>query len=101
MPADSTRIPVRLGVRGSLIAARLFHLAMMALLVCLLFVLHMGALYTIGLLAAAAMLVHEHRLLKDGDLTKLDTAFFNMNGYISLTFFFFTLADVLVQGRAG
>lgn len=90
-------IPVRLGVRGSLVAARLFHLVMMALLLSLWFLMQLGGLYLVGLLAAAAMLFHEHRLLKDDDLAKLDMAFFNMNGYISLTIFFFTLADLLVR----
>ncbi len=90
-------IPARLGVRGSLVAARLFHLVMVALLLSLLFLMHLGMLYLAGVVAASAMLLHEHRLLKDGDLSKLDMAFFNMNGYISLTVFFFTLADLLVR----
>lgn len=91
-------IPVRLGVRGSLVAARLCHLAMVALLASLYFILHLGVFYLAGLFVTAAMLFHEHRLLRDGDLSKLDLAFFNMNGYISLTVFSFTLADVLVCG---
>ncbi len=90
-------IPVRLGVRGSLIAARLFHLTMMALLGALGVVMQLGVLYLVGLLAAAAMLSYEHRLLRGGDLSKLDMAFFNVNGYISLVVFFCTLADVLVH----
>jgi 4-hydroxybenzoate polyprenyltransferase len=89
-------IPVRLGVRGSLVAARLFHLVMMALLVALAVIMHLGLFFLGGLLVAAGMLVHEHRLLKDGDLSKLDMAFFNVNGYISLEIFFCTLADVFV-----
>lgn len=91
-------IPVRLGVRGSLVAARLFHLAMLALLLLLLFAARLGGIYLAGLLIAFAMLFHEHRLLRDGDLSKLDMAFFNMNGYISVTLFIFTLADLLVLG---
>lgn len=90
-------IPVRLGVRGSLVAARLFHLVMMALLVALAAVMQLGVPYFVGLLAAAAMLTYEHRLLRGGDLSKLDMAFLNMNGYISLVIFFCTLADVLVR----
>ena len=89
-------IPVRLGVRGSLLAARLFHLVMMALLAALAVIMHLGLFFLGGLVVAAGMLVHEHRLLKDGDLSKLDMAFFNVNGYISLEIFFFTLADVFV-----
>ena len=87
-------IPVRLGVRGSLLAARIFHLVMMILLVTLMVMMHLGLFFLGGLLVTAAMLVHEHRLLKDGDLSKLDMAFFNVNGYISLVVFLCTLADV-------
>ena len=88
-------IPVRLGVRGSIIAARLFHLMMVGLLIALPQLLPMGTFYYIGLAAVIAMLGYEHWLLRGGDLSKLDAAFFNMNGYISVTIFIFTFADVL------
>jgi 4-hydroxybenzoate polyprenyltransferase len=48
-----------------------------------------------GFVATLVMLCYEHWLLRNGDLGKLDAALFNMNGYISMTIFFFTLADVL------
>lgn len=91
-------IPVRLGVRGSLWTARLFHLATLAFLAALMVVAQLGPFYLTGLLLTAAMLAYEHWLLRGGDLHKLDAAFFNMNGYISVTVFCFTLADVLLQG---
>jgi 4-hydroxybenzoate polyprenyltransferase len=47
-------------------------------------------------LVAAALLLYEHRLVKADDLSKLDAAFFNMNGYISVSLFAFTLAEALV-----
>ncbi len=90
-------IPVALGVNGSLRAARLFHLAMLALLVGLLLLLHLGGFFIAGIVAAAAMLGYEHWLLRDGDLTKMDAAFFNMNGYISVAILIFTAADVLTR----
>lgn len=90
-------IPVALGVNGSLRAARLFHLAMLALLVGLLLLLHLGGFFVAGIVAAAAMLGYEHWLLRDGDLTKMDAAFFNMNGYISVAILIFTAADVLTR----
>jgi 4-hydroxybenzoate polyprenyltransferase len=89
-------IPVALGVNGSLWAARLFHLMMLALLVALLVHQHLGGFFIAGIVAATAMLGYEHWLLKDGDLTKMDAAFFNMNGYISIAILVFTAADVLV-----
>jgi 4-hydroxybenzoate polyprenyltransferase len=90
-------IPVLLGVKGSLWAARLFHLTMVGLLFTLFSLMHLGTLFLIGILAAVAMLLYEHWLLKDGDLAKLDAAFFNMNGYISVAIVFFTAADVLTR----
>ena len=49
-----------------------------------------------GVAVVAALLIYEHRLVRPGDLTRLDAAFFNMNGYISVTIFLFTLVDALV-----
>ena len=88
-------IPVLLGVTGSLWAARLFHLVMIGLLFTLHNIMHLGTLFLAGILVAVAMLLYEHWLLKDGDLAKLDAAFFNMNGYISVAIVLFTAADVL------
>ncbi len=90
-------IPVVLGVNGSLWAARLFHLVMLALLVWLFVILHLGGFFLAGILAATAMLLYEHWLLRHGNLEKLDAAFFNMNGYISVAILLFTAADVLTR----
>jgi 4-hydroxybenzoate polyprenyltransferase len=90
-------IPVRLGLMGSLWAARLFHLITLCLLAALMAVAHLGGFFLVGLLLTLAMLTYEHWLLRNGDLTKLDAAFFNMNGYISVTIFIFTLADVIFR----
>jgi 4-hydroxybenzoate polyprenyltransferase len=90
-------IPVALGVDGSLRAARLFHLIMLALLAALWKVMGLGGFFAAGIVVVAAMLAYEHWLLRTGDLTKLDAAFFNMNGYISVAVLIFTALDVLVR----
>ncbi|MBI2355493.1 MAG: UbiA family prenyltransferase [Deltaproteobacteria bacterium] len=90
-------IPVVLGVEGSLWAARLFHLVMLALLVWLYINLRLEGFFMAGILAAAAMLLYEHRLLRGGNLEKLDAAFFNMNGYISVVILIATAADVMTR----
>ena len=90
-------IPVALGVRGSLNAARLFHLVMMGLLLGLFVTMHLGGLFLAGIVVAGAMLLYEHLLLRGGNLEKLDAAFFNMNGYISICVLAFTLADLLAR----
>lgn len=88
-------IPVLLGVNGSLWAARLFHLIMIGLLFTLFNFMQLGPFFLAGILVAVAMLLYEHWLLRDGNLAKLDAAFFNMNGYISVAIVLFTAADVL------
>jgi len=90
-------IPVALGVNGSLWAARLFHLIMLLLLVWLFSTMQLGGFFLAGMITAAAMLLYEHWLLRNGDLAKLDAAFFNMNGYISVAILFFTALEVLVR----
>ena len=55
-----------------------------------------GVLYFAGLIAAAVILMYEHRLVRPGDLTRLDAAVFTMNGVMSVTVFLFALADRLV-----
>jgi 4-hydroxybenzoate polyprenyltransferase len=90
-------IPVRLGVNGSLRVARIFHLLMLVLLTALFFMLQLGPYYLVGLSLSLVMIAYEHWLLRDGDLARLDAAFFNMNGYISITIFVFTLLDTLLH----
>jgi len=90
-------IPVTLGVEGSLWMARLFHLVMLALLLGLFITMRLGGFFMAGIVVSAGMLLYEHWLLRNGDLAKLDAAFFNMNGYISITILAFTAADVLVR----
>jgi len=89
-------IPVALGVNGSLWLSRLFHLITVGLLVWLIVLLGLGPWFWVGSGAMAAMLLYEHWLLRGGDLSKLDAAFFTMNGYISLTFLAATAADVFL-----
>jgi 4-hydroxybenzoate polyprenyltransferase len=49
------------------------------------------------MVVVAYLFIHEHRLVKPHDLSKLDIAFFNMNGYISITVFLFTAVAVLIN----
>lgn len=90
-------IPVALGVDGALWMARFFHLVMVALLLGLFITMQLGGFFMAGILVSAGMLLYEHWLLRNGDLAKLDAAFFNMNGYISIAILVFTAADVLVK----
>lgn len=88
-------IPVRLGVTGSLRIARVFHVVMLALLVTLYINMGLGFFFLTGVGITAALLFYEHWLLRTGDLSKIDMSFLNMNGYISVNIFIFTLLDIL------
>ncbi len=89
-------IPSRFGVKRSFQITRLFHIVMILLLLLLTLSQGLGVIYLVGVLVVAGLLVYEHLLVKPSDLSRLDAAFFNMNGYISVTIFLFTLADALV-----
>ncbi len=90
-------IPVRLGVTGSLWTARLFSLIMLVLLTGVYLTMHLGGWFLAGLVLAALLIGYEHWLLRKGDLTRLDLAFFTMNGYVSVIIFVATLIDVLTR----
>jgi 4-hydroxybenzoate polyprenyltransferase len=88
-------IAVRFGERGAFWAARAFHLGTVALLVAAGLGLDVGVLYWLGVAVVGGLLGYEHSLVRPGDLRRLDTAFFTMNGVISVAFFVFVLADSL------
>jgi 4-hydroxybenzoate polyprenyltransferase len=90
-------IPRYLGVNGSLWAARALHAVTLAGLMYIYVPLGLGVIYLIGMAAVAAMMLYEHMLIRGGDLSKLDAAFFNMNGYISITVFVFTAAALYIK----
>ena len=87
----------RWGERGVFIGARVLHLLTVWLLAAAGAGLDVGLLYWLGLAVVAGLLSYEHSLVRPGDLRRLDAAFFTMNGVISVTFFAFVLADVLVS----
>jgi 4-hydroxybenzoate polyprenyltransferase len=89
-------IPVRLGVKHAILLGKLLHGGMIALLCLLPFGLPLGWLYYAGVAVISALIAYEHQLVRADDLSRLNAAFFNMNGYISVTIFAFTLADALV-----
>jgi len=95
--ADLHSIPRYLGIAGALWVARLFHLLMLMLLIALLAVFGLGKLSVAGVIAVALLLAYEHSLVSARDLSKLNAAFFTMNGVISVVFFVFVAADLLIR----
>ena len=90
-------IPQAMGVPKALIVARALHVIMLALLMALVVVFGLGKLAIIGVIVVAALLAYEHSLVASDDLTKLNAAFFTMNGVIAVVFFVFVAADLLLR----
>ena len=90
-------LPRHLGIHTALWIARVFHLAMLGLLVALVLVFGLGKLAAVGVIAVAALLAYEHSLVRHDDLSKLNAAFFTMNGVISVVFFAFIAGDLLLR----
>jgi 4-hydroxybenzoate polyprenyltransferase len=86
---------VRLGQRRAILAAKLLHGVTIPALALFGWGAGFGAWYFVGLVVAAAILAYEHQLVRPGDLSRLDAAFFTMNGVMSLTVFAFALVDRL------
>ena len=93
---DLHSVPSRLGKEKSFLLVRIFHGLMLLFLLLVLPGSGLGWIYFSGVVVVAGLLVYEHLLVNPDDLSKLDAAFFNMNGYISVTIFAFTLIDALI-----
>jgi 4-hydroxybenzoate polyprenyltransferase len=92
-------VPRHLGIRNALLIARLLHAVMLILLLLFVALFHLGAIGVAGVIAVAVLLGYEHSLVSHDDLSKLNAAFFTMNGVISVMFFFFVAAALLLQPK--
>jgi 4-hydroxybenzoate polyprenyltransferase len=91
-------LPARLGVARALRVARLLHVAAVALLAALYALVPLHPVYLVGVAAVAALLVYEHSLVSPGDLSRVDAAFFAVNGWISVGYFVFVIAALRLRG---
>ncbi|WP_461829787.1 UbiA-like polyprenyltransferase [Aquifex sp.] len=90
-------IPVKFGIEKAIKIARLSHVVTFLSLLALGFLDgRLGFIYFTGLILIALFLVYEHSLIKPNDLSKINKAFFTVNGWISVAFFFVVLLDVLI-----
>jgi 4-hydroxybenzoate polyprenyltransferase len=90
-------VPAALGTRNAFLIARTMHLTMLILLVWLVVLFHLGPIALAGIAAVAALLLWEHLIVSPSDLTRLNAAFFTMNGVISVIFFAFVAAALLFR----
>jgi 4-hydroxybenzoate polyprenyltransferase len=88
-------VPARFGIPAALAAARACHVLTIAAFALLGGMMGLGLLYWLGVAVVAGLLVYEHSLVSPDDLSRLDVAFFNVNGYIAVILFLSVLADRL------
>jgi 4-hydroxybenzoate polyprenyltransferase len=89
-------IPAKLGIKNALTISRMLHFSMFLLLLSVRFIYNLGWYFTAGVIIIGAALIYEHSLVKENDLSKVNAAFFNVNGLISISLFIFTLLDVII-----
>lgn len=89
-------LPARFGVGPALVVSRVWHALSVAFLVAFGVAAGLGLVYYLGVVVIAWLLFYEHSLVRKDDLSKLDMAFFTMNGVISLIFFAFVLLDRVI-----
>lgn len=89
-------IPSRFGIAGGLWIARIFHFLTAVGFVSLLWLTDLSWWYLVGMIIANVILFYEHQLVSPKDLSRLNMAFFTMNGVLSMVVFVFTLIDLVV-----
>jgi 4-hydroxybenzoate polyprenyltransferase len=100
--ADGVRsVPARFGVDAALHGARAAHLATVLLLGWYAVRTDAGWAFWIGLAVVSAAFVYEHSIVKPGDLSRLNRAFFQVNGFVGVSLFAFALLDLLLRGLGG
>jgi 4-hydroxybenzoate polyprenyltransferase len=90
-------IPKSVGIKRALFMARLLHLQVIILLAAVIVIFNLGGWATAGLMIVAILLAYEHTLVRAHDLSKMNAAFFTMNGVISVAFFIFLATDLLTR----
>jgi len=93
-------VPATMSLTAAFRIARLMHVIMLALLVWLVALFHLGPLAGAGIVAVAALLLWEHTIVSPRDMSRMNAAFFTMNGVIAVIFFIFVAADLLLRRQA-
>lgn len=88
-------LPKRLGKGGALTVSRLMHLAMILLLIAIGITAQLHTVYFLGVLAVLCLIAYEQSLVRPNDLSRVNLAFFTLNGWISVTLFCFVVLDCL------
>jgi 4-hydroxybenzoate polyprenyltransferase len=89
-------IPARFGVLAALVISALLHLGTLLALVAVGTSAGLGMIYFLGVAIVLAIFIYEHAIVRPTDLSRLNVAFFNLNGYVSLVYLLATLAEVFL-----
>lgn len=92
-------VPRLVGIRAALHVAKALHGLMIVCLLLLVWQMHLGGVSIAGVAVIAGLLMYEHGIVKANDLSRVNAAFFTMNGWVSVLFFVFWAADVLFVHR--
>lgn len=95
---DVYSVPKAFGIPNALLISRLFHVATVLLLVWMVMAFGLGKIAIAGVVFVALLLIYEHSLVKHDDLSRVNAAFFTMNGLVSMAFLFFITGDLLLRG---
>ena len=90
-------VPQAFGLAGAFWIARAMHVSMLLLLLWLVVLFSLGPIAYAGIAVVAALLLYEHSIVSPTDLRRMNAAFFTLNGVISIAFFCFFAADVLLR----
>jgi 4-hydroxybenzoate polyprenyltransferase len=94
-------LPAAVGVNGAFWLARAMHVAMLIMSVWLIHLFGLGLVAWLGVAIVAALLAYEHSIVSPKDLSRMNAAFFTMNGFVSIVFFAFFATAVLMMRRRG
>lgn len=90
-------VPQSFGLEGAFWIARVMHLGMLVTLYWLAIAFHLGMVAMVGIAVVGLLLLYEHLIISPKDMRRMNAAFFTLNGVISIVFFIFVAADVLLR----
>jgi 4-hydroxybenzoate polyprenyltransferase len=90
-------VPARFGISAALAVSNAFHIVMFLALIWFWRIAHMGPAFALGLAVVGGALVYQHAIVKAGDLSRVNEAFFTANGFLSVVLFLSAAADIALR----
>ncbi|MGC9119918.1 MAG: UbiA-like polyprenyltransferase [Sulfurihydrogenibium sp.] len=89
-------IPAKYGIKKAILIARFFHFLTFVFVILTGLIANLGTVYFVGVFILSGFLVYEHLLIKENDLSKINKAFFTVNGFVSIIYMIFVILDVYI-----